>query len=142
MELSVTNVVCSSANMATASLQASSLQASSLTTANYEEIKRKFMIQNFTDEQYSAINGIYEGRDVFVATRTGSGKSLTYETFPIMFPGRLVIIIAPLTSIMAEQCRRLVSLGFKATYLGMDSSQNKEIENGKFDSFLEARKLF
>ena len=88
-----------------------------------------------------------KGSDVFVSTQTGSGKSLTYERFPLLSPGKTVIVIAPLITIMDEQTRKLEGLGFRATYLGLHPSKNELIENCEFDfvfgspeSFLNEKK--
>jgi superfamily II DNA helicase RecQ len=35
---------------------------------------------------------------------------LSYESIPVIFPGSLVIVIAPLVSIMKEQCSKLNKL--------------------------------
>lgn len=70
---------------------------------------------------------------MFLSTRTGSGKSLTYECFPLVYPNTCVLVIAPLINIMTEQCTKLTKLGFKATYIGRDSVENTEIERGSYD---------
>jgi superfamily II DNA helicase RecQ len=43
------------------------------------------------------------------------------------------VIIAPLISIMSEQCKKLEGLDFNATYIGKDSSENDLIEKAEFD---------
>ncbi|VDI74708.1 ATP-dependent DNA helicase RecQ [Mytilus galloprovincialis] len=80
-----------------------------------------------------AIKAISEGNDVFVGTKTGSGKSMTYESFPVIKPGSTVLVIAPLLTIMSEQSEKLQKLGFKATYIGKNVSENEVIEQGKYD---------
>ena len=37
-------------------------------------------------------------------TRTGSGKSLTYESIPVLISNTSVLVVAPLLTIMEEQC--------------------------------------
>uniref|UniRef100_A0A8W8NL50 DNA 3'-5' helicase n=1 Tax=Magallana gigas TaxID=29159 RepID=A0A8W8NL50_MAGGI len=80
-----------------------------------------------------AIYAVSDRKDVFVGTKTGSGKSLTYECIPILFTGACVVIITPLISIMSEQCKKLTALGFKATYIGKDSAETNDIINGEYD---------
>ena len=72
-------------------------------------------------------------KDIFVGTKTGSGKSITYECIPVVFPGSCVVIISPLISIMTEQCKKLSALGFRATYIGKDVSETDDLINGHFD---------
>ena len=57
------------------------------------------------------------------------------------------VTATPLVTVMDEQCRKLSDLEFRATYLGLDTSQNEFIENGDFDfvfgspeSFLNQKK--
>ena len=111
------------------------------------EICDVFKIEALTETQKCSISAVKEGKDVFVSTRTGSGKSLTYECYPLIAPGKAVIVIAPLVTIMDEQCKKLNDIGFRATYIGLDSSQNELIDSGSFDflfgspeSFLKDKK--
>jgi hypothetical protein len=63
-----------------------------------------------TDNQSKSITVIKDGKDVIVGMKMGSGKSLTYESIPVVFPGSCVVIFAPLISIMSEQCKKLEGL--------------------------------
>lgn len=99
----------------------------------YKQICDKFQISSLTAYQEKAIKAISEGNDVFVGTKTGSGKSMTYESFPVIKPGSTVLVIAPLLTIMSEQSEKLQKLGFKATYIGKNVSENEAIEQGKYD---------
>lgn len=82
------------------------------------EIQNFFQIQ-LTENQIRGIKGLAAGQDVFVGTRTGSGKSLIYESCPIIFgESSVCVVISPLLSIMKEQVNRLSGLGLKATYIG------------------------
>ena len=106
-------------------------------SSQFSEIKQlicaRFQIETLTEEQNNAINSIRDGKDVFLCMRTGGGKSLTYECYPLIFPTKCVIVIAPLVTIMQEQCIKLNSLGFKATYIGCDHKEDENIRSGKFD---------
>ena len=108
--------------------------ATSMISSRMEtEICEKFKINALTEPQKCSISAVKEGSDVFVSTRTGSGKSLTYECFPLLSPGKTVIVIAPLITIMDEQTKKLEELGFRATYLGRNASQDELIVNCGFD---------
>ncbi|XP_033745061.1 putative ATP-dependent DNA helicase Q1 [Pecten maximus] len=98
-----------------------------------EIVCNKFKIQQLRSTQIRAISSVNEGKDVFVGTRTGSGKSLAYESYPLLNEGKIVLVVAPLVSIMDEQCRRLNELGFKATYIGKSNGDNDAILAGHFD---------
>jgi ATP-dependent DNA helicase RecQ len=98
-----------------------------------ELICRRFCLNSLTPRQKSAINGIRDGKDVFVGTKTGSGKSLIYECAPVLLgEDTICVVVAPLLSIMKEQTDRLNALGFKATYIGKDSRENLHIQSGYF----------
>ena len=71
------------------------------------DICNKFKITALTEAQKRSISGVKKGKDVFVSTRTGSGKSLTYECYPVVNPGKSVIVIAPLVTIMDNYIRIL-----------------------------------
>lgn len=83
-----------------------------------------------TDKQSKTISAIEQAKDVFLCTRTGSGKSLTYEYFPVLHPGKCVVVVAPLLSVMQEQCYKLNNLGFKATFIGKDFRESGALEQG------------
>lgn len=53
--------------------------------------------------QIAAATEICEGRDCFVITRTGSGKSLVYQMIPMVKPRGYVLVICPLLALMREQ---------------------------------------
>lgn len=72
--------------------------------------------------------------DVFISYKTGSGKSLCYETYPLFCwlhattEDLMVIVIEPLVSIMEEQVKRLASYGYSVAQVGKDD----DIRSGKF----------
>ena len=70
-------------------------------------ICKKFKIQGLTDTQRRSIRFLTANKDVFIGTKTGSGKSLIYECIPEVFSETAVtLILAPLRSIMKEQVSR------------------------------------
>ena len=81
----------------------------------------QFNLEALTVNQVKSFKDLADGKDVFIGTKSGSGKSLSYESIPVIFPGSLVIVIAPLVSIMKEQCSKLNKLGCNATYVGKDA---------------------
>lgn len=102
----------------------------------------RFKIQSLTEKQYKTITAIENGKDVFTSTKTGSGKSLSYEYFPVLHPGKCVLIIAPLISIMKEQCEKLQNLGFKASYIGKDLQDTDLLEQGLYDFVFGSPEVF
>jgi superfamily II DNA helicase RecQ len=45
----------------------------------------------------------------------------------------VLIVIAPLVSIMKEQCSKLNKLGCNATYIGKEASESDQIIRGHFE---------
>ena len=96
------------------------------------EIEKVFHVK-LTDNQVPAIRSLVEGKDVFVDTRTGSGKPLIYESSPILFcKSSVCVIISPLLSIMKEQVNRLSNLGFTATYIGKKNCNIDDVTRGYY----------
>ncbi|XP_062605474.1 ATP-dependent DNA helicase RecQ-like [Saccostrea cucullata] len=103
------------------------------TPMQFDKICSRFNIQSLTENQVKSISATENGKDVFLSTRTGSGKSLTYQYIPVLHPGECVLVVAPLLSIMREQCDRLKQLGFKATYIGKELIDADAVEQGLVD---------
>jgi len=61
------------------------------------------------DWQLSAARELLERRDLFVVTATGSGKSLCYQLALIASPGKSILAIFPLISLMTDQVSALVA---------------------------------
>lgn len=55
------------------------------------------------DWQLSAARELLERRDSFIVTGTGSGKSLCYQLALIASPGKSILAIFPLISLMTDQ---------------------------------------
>ena len=109
-----------------------------------------FGIEKLHPHQVDAISALLNERDVFLACQTGGGKSLCYQGFPVALKsvkdsgssenecehadnGVIVIVITPLISIMKEQVEILNALGFKATYIGRDDTEQASLLDGHFD---------
>ncbi|XP_062606926.1 probable ATP-dependent DNA helicase RecS [Saccostrea cucullata] len=97
-----------------------------------EKVEKVFQVK-LTEDQLRAIESIQQGKDVFVGTRTGSGKSLIYESSPVVFGQSAVcVIVSPLLSIMKEQVNRLSGLGFRATYIGKSDCRKDDVRKGYY----------
>lgn len=99
----------------------------------YNEILTFFNLESLRDHQMKGIDALCAGNDVYIGTKTGSGKSLIYHSIPVIAPDAIVLVIAPLVSIMKEQCDKLCALGLKATYIGKDTSENDMIASGHYN---------
>jgi ATP-dependent DNA helicase RecQ len=63
-----------------------------------------FGVETFNSIQSESLRQLSDGKDVFLSIRTGGGKSLVYQAFPLLRDERCqVLIISPLLSIMKEQ---------------------------------------
>ncbi|XP_062622050.1 uncharacterized protein LOC134283551 [Saccostrea cucullata] len=95
-------------------------------------ICQKFNLKSLTDQQISAIDALKKGKDTFVGTKTGSGKSLVYESSPIVLgENGVTTVLAPLNSIMSEQIERLNRLGYRAVQVSNDTDK-QAVMNGYF----------
>lgn len=109
----------------------------SLSEADLEIILSSFRIKSISDMQENVLANVLSKQDVFVCSRTGSGKSLCYQAVPLLWDLReraelCVLVVAPLLSIMKEQSHFLNGLGFKATYIGKDEGEVQDILKGHF----------
>ena len=97
-----------------------------LTIEKENEIKTRFNVECLRENQKVGVRAVCSGHDVFVGTKTGSGKSMIYECIPVILPDAIVVIVAPLLSIMKEQTERLRSLGLNATLKARTRMRKKE----------------
>jgi superfamily II DNA helicase RecQ len=90
------------------------------TEEEFRTIEKVFSLGQLTDDQKTSINCVLNGGDVFLSTKTGSGKSMSYQAIPVVGKLRgkkwLVVVVTPLVSIMKEQTQNLQSLGIKGMY--------------------------
>jgi RecQ family ATP-dependent DNA helicase len=84
------------------------------------------------------------GKDVFVNLPTGSGKSLIFQSFPLVVDylrgncpkeHSIVVVVSPLVSLMKDQVNYLQSKGMNAAFLGeeqLDESLKEGVEKGQY----------
>ena len=91
-------------------------------------------LNKFKNTQIIALKDLLLGKDVFVNQPTGSGKSLIFQAFPILFdmvkrsPSRsntIVLVISPLVSLMQDQVSFLKSKGIRAAYIGEEQADER-----------------
>ena len=100
-------------------------------------VRSKFNLEALKPFQEETIRELLKGRDSFVSIKTGGGKSICYQGFQAMWAELhkcecSVLVVAPLISIMKEQCEYLKSCDFIATYIGRDPNEETDIINGRF----------
>ena len=124
----------------------------------FERVLESFKLQNLEDSQQEALRHIVKGQDVFIIQPTGSGKSLIFQSAPIVFDTvrplsnakSIAIVISPLQSLMQDQVRYLKSVGIKAEFIGdeQESEEAKQsvergecqIEYGSPEAFLSTKR--
>ena len=99
-----------------------------------------FKIEKLHKEQLNCMKAFFRGKDVYLSARTGYGKSLVYQSLPILydflkdqvFGTSIAIVVCPLISLMLDQVAYLKSLGISATaiYSDQDSKVLDDIEEG------------
>ena len=107
-----------------------------------DRILETFKLESLKVLQREAIEKLVSGQDVFVIQPTGSGKSLIFQSAPIVFDvmkplintKSIAIVISPLVSLMEDQVQFLKSVGISAQFIGDDqkSEEAKErVERGE-----------
>ncbi len=76
-------------------------------------------------------------RDIFISTKTGSGKSLCYQGLleiwqELQSDKNMVLVVSPLLAIMHEQCKYLQSLGYSAVCLGSKEVERDKLLSGQY----------
>ena len=105
---------------------------------------KTFGLDSFHARQVISIRELLHGKDVFVNLPTGSGKSLIFQSFPLVVDylrGKcpddhsIVVVVSPLVSLMKDQVNYLVSKGVNAAFLGeeqLDECIKDSVEKGKY----------
>ena len=101
------------------------------------------LISKDLEKQQEAIVNLLKGKDVLVLQPMGSGKSLTFQSFPLIIdelwkPVRssCALVTSPLNSPMQDQVRFLTSISVKAAYIG-DEQNDECIKKGVEASLLQ-----
>ena len=105
-----------------------------------DRVVERFKVENLKDLQRKALQKLVNGEDVFVIQPTGSGKSLVYQSAPMVFDivkrttlQSIAVVISPLTSLMQDQVKFLTSVGVTAEFIGEDQQDDeakKAVERG------------
>ncbi len=77
--------------------------------------------------QIQGIEALAAGRDLLAICPTGSGKSITFWGAGLTLGG-LTLIVSPLRSLIADQCRRLEELGLPVLVWNSDVSDKGKAE--------------
>ena len=113
-----------------------------LTSEAYDRILETFKIDSLKELQRRGLEALIKGQDVFIVQPTGSGKSLIFQSAPIVFDimkplqkGKsIAIVISPLVSLMEDQVGFLKSIGIMAEFVGddqKDEGAKKMVEQGE-----------
>ncbi|XP_068754402.1 uncharacterized protein [Montipora capricornis] len=96
-----------------------------------DHVVERFKVENLKDLQRKALKKLVIGEDVFLIQPTGSGKSLIYQSAPMVFDivkrttfKSIAVVISPLTSLMQDQVKFLKSIGVTAEFIGEDQQDD------------------
>ena len=104
----------------------------------------KLGYQNIRENQRHAVEAYFAGKDVFLCSPTGSGKSFVFEIAPFVLDYKkhgqrnktetACLVVVPLVSLMMDQVKGLRQRGISAGYLGADSTpeQVRDVVNGQY----------
>lgn len=90
------------------------------------KLKETFGVDHFYDEQWEAIEKIFNGERVLMIQRTGFGKSLCYQFPATQFPG-VTIVFSPLIALMRDQVKNLKSKGISAAFINSEQTEEENI---------------
>ena len=105
---------------------------------------RKTGYQDVREHQRRVIEAYASGKDVFLSSPTGLGKSLTFEVAPYIFDylesgekdfvDYVCLVVEPLVALMKDQVGSLLARGISAAFVGADCTreQVREIIEGKY----------
>ncbi len=96
-----------------------------------EVVRRYWGFDGLRPLQAEAIEAALAGRDSLVVMPTGGGKSLCYQTPPLV-DDSLDIVVSPLISLMKDQVDGLRACGYPAACINssMGSGERREVEQG------------
>ena len=96
-----------------------------------DRVVERFKVENLKDLQRKALKKLVIGEDVFLIQPTGSGKSLIYQSAPMVFDivrrttfKSIAVVISPLTSLMQDLVKFLKLVGVTAEFIGEDQQDD------------------
>ena len=101
-------------------------QASSLRSVE-RLLHSRFGLRRFRPGQEHIIHNVLRGRDTLAVLPTGAGKSLCYQLPALALRGATVVV-SPLISLMADQARKLQSIGVEPAVVNSTLSASDEAE--------------
>ena len=118
-----------------------------------DKILETFKLNSLRSIQREALEKLVNGEDVFVIQPTGSGKSLIFQSAPIVsdlvkpLPNAksIAIVISPLVSLMEDQVQFLQSVGVSAAFIGDDQKSEaikKQVERGECQLVYGSHEVF
>jgi len=94
-----------------------------------DRVLERFKLENLKDLQRKALQKLANGEDVFVIQPTGSGKSLIFQSAPMVIDivkettfKSIAVVISPLTSLMQDRVKFRKSVGLAAEFIGEDQN--------------------
>ena len=113
-----------------------------LTSEAIDCILETFKVDSLKELQRRGLEALIKGQDVFIIQPTGSGKSLMFQSAPVVLDimkplqkGKsIVILISLLVSLMEDQVRFLKCIGIMAEFIGDDQKEEdakKIVEQGE-----------
>ena len=99
-----------------------------------KEICRIFDVPDLKDDQKMALRSLFEDRNIYFSAPTGYGKSLVFQSIPILADHLLnrplftsiVLVISPLISLMLDQVKYLESKGLSAVAISSEDDITKD----------------
>lgn len=108
----------------------------------FEAVKEQFELSDILPEQRESIKAFFDGKDVFVNLPTGYGKSLIFQSLPIVADivkskprgSSVVVVVSPLRSLMEDQVLYLNNMGIPAIAITNveDPETIQQVLNGNF----------
>ena len=108
----------------------------------FEAVKAQFALTDLLTEQQEAIKAFFKGKNVFVNLPTGFGKSLIFQSLPIVVDivcgkprgSSVIVVISPLRSLMEDQVQYLNSICIPAIAITdvEDPEIIRQVLNGNF----------
>ena len=97
-----------------------------------------FRVDNLFEDQVKAIKAFFKGKNVFFCASTGYGKSIVFQSIPLLADILLdqvigtstAIVVCPLVSLMRDQVSKMNELGINAAavFQGQDETILKDVE--------------